>query len=199
MIEVVEITRLKPLELVFPNHLNNLSKMMLDSGVIESPIIADRETGIVLDGSHRFIFFLKEGYKFAPVIYVDYSDENIRVGSKLIHRFLIDNELNISKAEVIDRGLTGRLYSPRTTRHFFPFRKNIYSHMKLSELEKGPVRDVDQYIANVNINEELNHNQMYIEEIRFEIDEMIKYMEEVRQTKEYLTNQIELMEKVNKK
>ena len=195
MIEIVNISKLKPLELVFPRHLENLSKMLLDSGVIKSPILADRKTGIVLDGSHRYIFFLKNGYKNVPVVFVNYQDENIRVGSKLIHRFLIDSELNISKAEVVDRGLTGRLFTPRTTRHFFPFRKNEFVNLKLSELRKGSPVNVDKYIANVSIQDEINHNNMYIEEIEFEIDEMIKYMEEVRQTKDYLKKQIKLMKK----
>jgi hypothetical protein len=197
MIEIVNISKLKPLELVFPSHLENLSKMLLESGVIKSPILADRKTGIVLDGSHRYIFFLKNGYKNVPVVFVNYEDENIRVGSKLIHRFLIDSELNISKDEVVERGLTGRLFSPRTTRHFFPFRKNEFVNLKLSELEKGDPTDVSRYVANVNVSDEISHNDMYIEEIEYEIDEMIKYMEEVRQTKQYLKKQINLMKKTN--
>ena len=193
MIEIIDIDHLKPLELVFPNHLKNLSSMLFKSELIESPIIADRETGIVLDGSHRYIFFLQNGYKKVPVVFVNYNDENIRVGSKLIHRFLIEGELNISKSEVLDRGLTGRLFSPRTTRHFFPFRKNQFVNLKLSELEKGPKVNVDKYIAKVSIEDEINHNDMYIQEIEFETDELIKYMEEVRQTKDYLKKQIKLM------
>ncbi len=194
MIKIVDINLLKPLELVFPNHLNNLAKMLFNSGIVESPIIADEITGIVLDGSHRYIYFLQNGYKTVPVKYVNYLDENIRVGSKLIHRILIDVDLNISKAEVIDRGLTGRLFPPRTTRHFFPFRKNEFINIPLDKLKKGECVNVDKYIADVSIQEEINHNTMYIEEIEFEIDEMIKYMEEVRQTKVYLKKQIKLME-----
>ena len=195
MIEIVNISKLKPLELVFPRHLENLSKMLLDSGVIKSPILADRKTGIVLDGSHRYIFFLKNGYKNVPVVFVNYQDENIRVGSKLIHRFLIDSKLNISKKEVVERGLTGRLFSPRTTRHFFPFRKNEFINLKLSDLDKGDPIDVSSFIANVNVNDEISHNKMYIDEIEYEIDEIIKYMEEVRQTKQYLKDQLHLMKK----
>ena len=193
MIEIINISKLKPLELVFPSHLKNLTEMLNQSGKIESPILADRETGIVLDGSHRYIFFLKNGYKTVPVKFVDYNDENIRVGSKLIHRFLIDDELNISKSEVLERGLTGRLFKPRTTRHFFPFRKNEFIHLKLTDLEKGDEVNVDKLIAKVSVDEEINHNNNYIKEIEFEIDEMIKYLEEVRQTKDYLKKQIRLM------
>ena len=55
---IKKISKLKPLELVFPSHLKNLSEMIDSSGYITSPIIADKDTGIVLDGSHRYVYFL---------------------------------------------------------------------------------------------------------------------------------------------
>lgn len=193
---IEQIDKLRPLEKVFPNHLKILSKIIMDSGVIESPIIADEKTGIVIDGSHRYIFFLKYGYKEAVVKFVNYNDENIRIGTHLMHRHIIEGSaINISKKEVIERGLTGNLFPPRTTRHFFPFRKNTFANVLLKDLEKGKPRDVSQYIANVTIDEEISHNKKYIEEIDFEIDEIIRYLDEVRLTKQYLRKQIEEMSK----
>ena len=187
------IGRLKPLEMVFPNHLNILSKIIMENKTIESPLIADKKTGIILDGSHRYIFFLKFGYKEVVVEFIDYFDENIRVGTHLMHRHIIDGSTNISKQEVIKRGLSGNLFPPRTTRHFFPFRKNTFANVLLKDLKKDKPRDVSQYIADVNIEEEISHNKQYIEEIDFEIDEIIKYLDEVRLTKLYLRKQIEEM------
>ena len=43
MIEIVKIEKLKPLEKVFPNHLKNLSKMIFENNVIQTPIIADQK------------------------------------------------------------------------------------------------------------------------------------------------------------
>ena len=192
---IEEIKKLKPLELVFPNHLKILCKLIIDSGIIESPIIADKKTGIILDGSHRYIFFLKHGYKEAVVKYIDYFDENIRVGTHLMHRHIIEKTSNISKEEVIKRGLSGNLFYPRTTRHFFPFRKNTFANISLIDLKKGKPRDVAQYIADVNIEDEILHNKKYIDEIDSEIDEIIKYLYEVRLTKAYLRKQIEGMNK----
>ena len=54
---VTPINFLKPLEKVFLYHLKNLSKMILSKGIVQTPIIADKKHGIVLDGSHRYIFF----------------------------------------------------------------------------------------------------------------------------------------------
>ena len=121
---IVPIDRLKPLEKVFRYHLKNLSEMILKEGIVQTPIIADKKHGIVLDGSHRYIFFLMNGFKEVPVKFVDYEDEHIRVGSRLIHRHLVQEKIKISKKEVVRRGLKGDLFYPRTTRHFFPFRKN---------------------------------------------------------------------------
>ena len=85
------------------------------------PLIIDKKYKIVLDGSHRYALLYSLGYKFAPVIEVDYSNESIFVGNHLHHRFLYDKKKRISKKEVINRALKGKLYNPRTTRHFFPF------------------------------------------------------------------------------
>ena len=190
--EIVPLSRLKPLELVFPTHLRNLTNMILKDKIIKSPILADSKTGIVLDGSHRYIFFLGHGYKNCPVKFVDYDDENIRVGTILTHRHFIEGSTNISKKEVRRRGLTGNLYTPRTTRHFFPFRKPTIS-VPLSDLKKGKEKDVSKYIAKVSLQEEIEHNKKYIHEIELEFDEIIRYLEEQRNVKKYLEEQIKEM------
>ncbi|MCK4589144.1 MAG: NTP transferase domain-containing protein [Nanoarchaeota archaeon] len=193
--EIVPIERLKPLEKVFPNHLKNLNKLILDDGVIKAPLLADRETGIVLDGSHRYIFFLMHGYKKVPVHFVSYQDENIRVGTHLLHRHLIVGKTNISKAEVIERGLSGNIFAPRITRHFFPFRKIDDADIPLTELKKGEPIDVSKYIENATVQDEIIHNEKFIEEINQEVDETLNYLYEAREVKEYLKFQVKEMKK----
>ena len=195
---IVPITFLKPLEKVFVYHLKNLSKMISEEGVVQTPIIADKKHGIVLDGSHRYIFFLMNGYKEVPVKFVDYDNEHIRVGSRLIHRHLIQDKIKISKKEVVRRGLRGELFPPRTTRHFFPFRKNERINVPLDSLKKGAKVDVENFIANATFQDEISHNQKYLSEIEKEFDELIRYMEEIRQTKDYLKTQILMMQKQTK-
>ena len=117
--ELIKTKEIKALEFVFPYHLKNLTKMILDSGYITTPLIVTREHNIVLDGSHRHIFLLQKGFKYAPVCFVDYNSDDIRVGTHLMHRHIIEGSKGISKEEVIQRGLTGNLFKPRTTRHFF--------------------------------------------------------------------------------
>ena len=189
---IVSINKLLPLELVFPTHLKNLERMIDDDEFVLKAIIADKNTGTILDGSHRYAYFLKKGYKTVPVFWVDYNDENIRVGTRLGHRFLIDGRISISKNECVNRALSGKLFQPRTTRHFFPFRKTDIT-LPLEHLELGELRSVNHLIANVGVSEEIVHNEKYVEEIREEVDIIINYLSEVSQTKEYLTEQILLL------
>ncbi len=193
--EIVPISRLKPLEMVFPSHLKNLNDMILQDGIVKLPLLVDQKTGTVLDGSHRYVFFLMHGYKTAPVRWVDYDSEDVRVGTHLTHRHIIEGPTNISKKEVRERGLNGNIYPPRTTRHFFPFRKTDEVHVPLSSLEKGEPVDVKNLIATVDVDYEIHHNRKFIQEIEDEIDELIRYLDEVRQTKKYLKKQIEGMER----
>jgi hypothetical protein len=191
--ELIETKKIRALEYVFPNHLKNLTEMILKSGHMTSPLIITEEHDIVLDGSHRHIFLLQHGFKYAPVCYVDYNSDDIRVGTHLMHRHIIEGNKGISKEEVIRRGLTGDLFSPRTTRHFFPFRKIDNIEYPLDKLIKEKPKNVNNHIFKCSLIDEINHNKKYLKEIDEEVDEIIRYLWEIRQTKQYLSKQVELM------
>jgi nicotinamide mononucleotide adenylyltransferase len=191
--EIIPIDLLKPLELVFPTHLNNLESMINSDGFVLKAIIADRKTGAILDGSHRYVYFLKNGFNEVPVHWTDYDDEDVRVGTSLSHRFLIDEDSGISKEECRRRALAGDLFPPRTTRHFFTFRKSDIS-LPLTQLDRGIPREVSHLVADVDISEEIAHNKKYIAEINEEFDVIINYLEETSQTKRYLLKQIAFMD-----
>jgi len=192
--EIVSIGKLIPLELVFSTHLKNLEAMIDNDGFMLKAIIADKNTGIVLDGSHRYVYLLKRGFKEAPVHWVDYADENIRVGTQLSHRFFIEDSVGISKAVCKGYALAGPLLPPRTTRHFFPFRK-IDIALPLDHLKRGKSADVSHLISDADIIEEITHNEQYINEINDEVEIIINYLSEVSQTKSYLTKQVDLMKR----
>jgi hypothetical protein len=156
-------------------------------------LIATKKEYIVLDGSHRHVFFLQNGIKYSPVIFVDYESDDIRVGTHLMHRHFVDGDKGISKAEVIRRGLSGELYPPRTTRHFFPFRKPNDLDINIYDLGVGEPTDVSKNIYDCTIEEEIAHNTHFIKELDEEVDEMIRYLWENLQTKQYLSQQVELM------
>jgi len=190
--DIISIDKLVPLEKVFPTHLKNLEDMIERDGFILKAIIADKKTGVIIDGSHRYVYFLKKGVKEVPVYLVDYMDENIRVGTELKHRFLINEDSNISKIECIERALKGNLFPPRTTRHFFTFRKVDIS-VPLNQLKKGKPKNVSHLIAEVETSYEIFHNKKYINEIVEEVEIIINYLSEVSETKKYLINQTTLM------
>ena len=191
--ELIELKNLKPLERVLPSHLNNIQMMIERDGMVRKPLIVDREDGIVLDGSHRYAYLLQEGYRFAPVILVDYDDEAIFVGNHLRHRFLKDESFIISKAEVRDRAINENIYPPRTTRHFFPFRKEDFP-IKLEKLDKGTPQNIGYLLDKLSLNEEIIIDENYIHEIDEEIVIIEKYLQEQKETKSYLLSQIEMMQ-----
>lgn len=195
--EIVPIETLLPLEFVFPTHLKNLEEMINSDGFMLKALIIDKKTNTILDGSHRYVYLLKNGFKEAPVYLTDYDDENVRVGTHLRHRFFINGDSGISKKECRERALSGDLFPPRTTRHFFTFRKGAIS-LPLNQLKKGASVDVNHLIAGVDIDEEILHNETYIKEINEEVEVIIKYLSEVTETKEYLAEQTFLMKKSRK-
>lgn len=192
-VELADINFLRPLELVFDSHFNNLEKMILDNGYIIKPIIADKHTGTILDGSHRYAFLVKYGYLTAPVHFVDYRSDNIRLGTKLKHRFLVDEEISLTKNECIKRAEEGNLLPPRTTRHFFSFRKKDFI-VKLSELSQGQSKDIDFLLFEHSANYELDHNLNYIKELDEEVDVIVNYLAELNETKRYIQEQIILIQ-----
>ncbi len=156
--EICDITRLKPLEFVFRDHLLNLESIITDT--INKPIIADINSGKILDGSHRYVFLYKEGYRSAPVLWVDYQDESISTG------------ISMTKNEIVS---IERLLPPRTTRHKFPFLKEDIP-TNLSELNKGESRVADHLISNDDIDFQISHN--------------IKYLKELEESREYILFQL---------
>jgi len=155
-------------------------------------LIIDDKYNIVLDGSHRYVILMQEGFEYTPVIKINYNDPHVRVGTHRMHRLIVNGPLNISKAEVIHRGISGKLFPPRTTRHFIPFlRPEI--NIPLKTLGKMDKADMNWIIARVNKKEEIKHNKKYIKELEEEQRELKNYMKECNRTKKYLKQQIEQM------
>ncbi len=190
--ELIKIETLKPLELVLPSHLANIEAMIERDEIVKKPLIVDRKEKIVLDGSHRYAYLYGKGYEYAPAILVDYADEAIFVGKHLKHRFIKDEHFTISKVDVRQRAIHEKLYPPRTTRHFFPFRKEDFP-IALEELKKGKNRDISHLLESISLADEIALDRGYINEIDEEIEVINRYLKEQRETKEYLLKQIEMM------
>lgn len=174
---LVNVLNLRPIEKIHPCHYAGVEKQLVDSGVMLKPLIVDNLTLAVLDGSHRYAFLLKHGYKYAPVLLCDYDDESIFVGNHLGHRFEFNTQKWITKKHVRATAISGQLYEPRTTRHFFPFRKiDIPTELKLLQITSE--RSIDHLLIDVTRDQEIKINNQYIDEIQYELQILKSYVNE---------------------
>lgn len=195
-IELIDLDKLKPIEKVFPNHLQYIHNQIEKDGCINKPLIIDKLHHIILDGSHRYAYLKRGGYSLAPVIMVDYESHLISLGSHLIHRIINHASATISKKEVIQKALNSELFEPRSTRHFFPFRKTNHPTL-LKHLKKEHKVNIDHLLSDANLQKQIENNVSYIKEIDCELTIINQYIQEQIEVKEYLKNQIENMQKVN--
>ncbi len=79
-INLEEIEKLRLSEDFIPRILKQLSRG-IKRGICRHPIIVDKETHVVLDGTHRVAALKHLGYKLAPACLVDYNNPSIKVES----------------------------------------------------------------------------------------------------------------------
>lgn len=80
-IGIANLENLKLHEDIIDSLLNELASSIEADGEMKDPIIADKKTGVVLDGMHRVVAIESLGYDKIPTCYVDYQDSGIKVGS----------------------------------------------------------------------------------------------------------------------
>jgi len=194
--ELEELSKLKPHEKVLPNRLAHIESVLLKDGFMFKPIIVDNKYNVILDGSHRYAFLLKNGYSKAPVIKINYYDETIFVGNSLKHRYLIDKDLKLNKSKVIEAALNEKLLDARSSKNFFPFRKVNYP-VKLENLIPGKKKNIDFLIEKTTIQDEIDINKLWINEIDEELEILNSYKGEQIDVKSYLVNQINILKKSN--
>ncbi len=185
---ILETKSLRPIEKINPRHFSGIEDEILKCGVLNKPLIVDKLSMAVLDGSHRYAFLVKYGYGLAPVLLVDYDDESIFVGNHLGHRFEFSDNKWISKQHVRATAISGKLYEPRTTRHFFPFRKKDCL-TQLNILEPNGLRSIDHLIAAVSDSEEVAMNEAYMCELQVELVVLTKYIDEQKEVLAWLDKQ----------
>ena len=114
-VELVPIVWLKPHEEVKPRNVDKLHEMTLRWSAYTKPLLADRETGTILDGHHRYHVGMRIGLSRLPVIKVDYLEE---AGIEL-DLWPASRLESLTKQQVIDMALSENLYPPKTSRHRF--------------------------------------------------------------------------------
>jgi nicotinamide mononucleotide adenylyltransferase len=195
--DIVDTAWLKPIEKVFPSHLLVLENAINLERCVRTPLIVDNETGAVLDGSHRYAFLLKNGYQKAPVLLVDYSNESIFVGNQLSHRFKFSDSKILHKDNIRARAIQSELLEPRSTRHFFPFRKEEIP-TSLNSLDQTNPCDITHLITSYSTSQQIKANQNYIAEVQEELDIIKEYEAEQIELKKYLLSHIKSIAELDK-
>ena len=113
----VKVSLLRPHERTDSKNLRKIHSEVSKAGAVY-PLLVDRKTLVVLDGHHRLAILKRLGIEKAPVILVDYFGKDVSVGSWKKGKV-------VTKEEVISRGLSGKLFSPKTSRHTHKFKGKL--------------------------------------------------------------------------
>ena len=111
-LELLDIDELRPHERTRPDLLNALIAEIKRDGKLKLPILVERSHQVILDGHHRAEALRALGCVRVPSYVVDYFSEEIRVTT-----WPDASVDHVTKEEVLERGRTGNLFPPKTTRH----------------------------------------------------------------------------------
>ncbi|MDP8002783.1 MAG: ParB N-terminal domain-containing protein [Caldisphaera sp.] len=95
-IGLVKISELKQHEYAIEDHVYNIRKSLEKTKILRKPIIADINTGLVIDGAHRTRALSSLDAKYIPAILVNYLDNKEITLNKWIRIYL----MNISSRDL---------------------------------------------------------------------------------------------------
>jgi ParB-like chromosome segregation protein Spo0J len=108
-VDKVKLNELNPHEQVIEENLNKVLKSLKIEKRLKEPVVVDEETKVILDGHHRVKAYEILGLREIPCRLVDYSSDKIAVEPH--------QNGDISKEEVIQKGLRDDLFPPKTSKH----------------------------------------------------------------------------------
>ncbi|MEM2083981.1 MAG: ParB N-terminal domain-containing protein [Nitrososphaerota archaeon] len=89
----IELSKLKHHEEIDLKHLEKLKKRIIKDGYIKDPIIVDKNYNIIIDGHHRVEILKELSCLKAPVHYIDYLNEEIKIQTWYPAIKLSENEI----------------------------------------------------------------------------------------------------------
>jgi ParB-like chromosome segregation protein Spo0J len=110
------VFRLVPLDTLLEHEeidlegVDALAERIRRDGVVVDPIWVAAGSNVILNGHHRVAALRRLGARRAPAWVVDFHSDLVR-----LERW--NDGPPIPKAEVIERARSGRLFTPKTTRH----------------------------------------------------------------------------------
>lgn len=116
-IEIVPIDSLHQHEQIIPERLAKVVEIVTREQCVDVPVVVDEKSRVILDGHHRFNALKQLGAKKVPALLIDYFDDSlISVEARPESGFK-----SLSKKEIIDMGLSDKVFKPKTTRHKLKF------------------------------------------------------------------------------
>lgn len=115
-VSFIDAHRLHAHEQFVEARVAELQAKMAKQGAVPVAIVADAKSLVILDGHHRYEALKRLGCRRVPVMLVDYHRADIRVSTWR------EGESPPEKDEVIAQALVGKLFPPKSTRHFFPWK-----------------------------------------------------------------------------
>jgi len=126
-VQFVELKKLLQHEEYDPIYLKELTDEIVLDKALKYAIVIDKDTNIILDGVHRFNALKRLGCRKVPVIYLDYNSPLIKVDTW-------KKGLHLTKKDVVKAGLSGKKFSPKTSKHMIRNGDNT-SHISTIEKE----------------------------------------------------------------
>ncbi|MGV2876691.1 transcriptional regulator [Pantoea vagans] len=109
---LLDINKIIPHEDIDPINLDLVSSKILEDGFWFIPVIIDEETGIIMDGHHRYNFAVQSGFSVIPCYQLSYSSEKVKV-------FDWRSGAPFSNERIFEKVNEGLLFPSKTTRHVF--------------------------------------------------------------------------------
>ena len=110
--ELIEVRRLHAHEQVEPDLLERTIEEIKRDGYLKKPILVAQDDYVILDGHHRFEALRELGCQRIPCYLIDYFSDAVQLGL-----WPEATVRDVTKEEVVRRGLAGELFPPKTTRH----------------------------------------------------------------------------------
>lgn len=110
--ELVDIRLLHSHEQVEADLFERTLEEIKRDGYLKKPILVSRDDYVILDGHHRYEALRALGCRRVPAYVIDYFSDAVQLGT-----WPDATVKDVTKEEVVRRGLEGELFPPKTTRH----------------------------------------------------------------------------------
>ena len=112
-LEIVDIAWLKQHEEIKPDRLDEVAQEITKAEFFYEPILVDENTGVILDGHHRYNASLRLGFKRIPAVMIDYLNDN-NISVDVWPDCGMDH---ITKQDVLEMAASGGVFPPKTSKH----------------------------------------------------------------------------------